>query len=39
VFLRRSRVGAARRLRLRVRFPGNAVLRAGTISKTIIVRR
>lgn len=39
VFLRRSRVSPARRLRLQVRFPGNAVLRAGTTSKTITVRR
>ena len=39
VFLKRSRVGAARRLRLKVRFPGNSVLRAGSVTKTLVVRR
>ena len=39
VFLRRSKVGSARRLRLKVRFPGNSVLQAGSVTKTLVVRR
>jgi len=39
VFIRRSRVGSATRLRLKVRFGGNAVLRAGSMTKTLVVRR
>jgi hypothetical protein len=39
VFVKRSRIGGATRLRLRVRFGGNAVLRAGSVTKTLVVRR
>lgn len=39
VFLARSKVGRAARLRLKVRFPGNSVLKAGTVTKTLVVRR
>ena len=39
VFLARSKVGRAATLRLKVRFPGNSVLKAGTVTKTLVVRR
>jgi hypothetical protein len=39
VFLKRSQVGAGTRLRLRIRFPGNSVLKAGSVTKTLVVRR
>jgi hypothetical protein len=39
IFIRRSRIGRATRLRLKVRFPGNALLRAGSVTKTLVVRR
>ena len=38
IFIARRRAGAGTRLRLKVRFRGNAVLRAGQTSKTLIVR-
>jgi hypothetical protein len=34
-----SRVGRATKLRLKVRFPGNAVLKAGSTTKTLVVRK
>jgi PKD domain len=40
VFLARSKVGRnTTRLRLKVRFPGNSVLKAGQTTKTLIIRR
>jgi hypothetical protein len=39
VFLKRSKVGAGTRLRLRIRFPGNSVLREGSVTKTLVVKR
>jgi hypothetical protein len=39
VFIKRSRVGRAATLRLKVRFPGNSILRAGQITKTLVVKR
>jgi hypothetical protein len=39
VHLKRSKVGKARRLRLKVRFPGNSVLKAGQTTKTLVVKK
>jgi hypothetical protein len=39
VFIKRKRVGKASTLRLKVRFPGNSVLRAGQTTKTLVVRK
>jgi hypothetical protein len=39
VFVKRSKVGKARRLRLKVRFGGNAVLKAGQTTKTLVVKK
>jgi hypothetical protein len=39
IFLKRSKVGKTRRLKLRLRFLGNTVLKAGSINKTLIIRK
>jgi hypothetical protein len=39
VFLKRRRVGKAATLRLKVRFGGNSVLRAGQTTKTLVVKK
>jgi hypothetical protein len=39
LFIRRGKVGRATRLRLKVRFPGNAALQAGSVTKTLVVRK
>lgn len=39
IFIRRSKVGNSTRLRLKVRFPGNSVLRAGQTTKTLVVKK
>jgi hypothetical protein len=39
VFLKRSKVGKTRRLRLKLRFGGNTVLKAGSVTKTLIIRK
>jgi hypothetical protein len=39
VFLRRSKVGKTRRLRLKVRFMGNTVLKAGSRNFTLTIRK
>jgi hypothetical protein len=39
VFVKRSRVGKARKLRLKVRFPGNSVLKAGQTTKVLLVTK
>ena len=39
IFLERSKVGNATRLRLKVRFPGNSVLKAGQTTKTLVVKK
>ena len=38
IFIKRSKVGNSTRLRLKVRFPGNSVLRAGQTTKTLVVK-
>jgi hypothetical protein len=38
-FLKRSKVGKTRRLRLKLRFGGNTVLKAGSVTKTLIIRK
>ena len=38
IFIARRRAGAGTRLRLKVRFRGNSVLRAGQTTKTLVVR-
>jgi hypothetical protein len=38
VFLSRRQAGRGTRLRLKVRFPGNSVLKAGETTKTLVVR-
>jgi photosystem II stability/assembly factor-like uncharacterized protein len=39
VFIKRSKVGKASRLRLKIRFPGNSVLSAGQTTKTLVVKK
>ncbi len=39
VFLQRSKVGKTRRLKLKIRFLGNQVLKAGSVSKTLTIRK
>jgi len=39
IFIKRSKVGNSTRLRLKVRFPGNSVLKAGQTTKTLVVKR
>ena len=39
VFLKRSKVGKTRRLRLKVRFMGNTVLKAGSRNFTLTIRK
>lgn len=39
IFIARSRVGNSTRLRLKVRFRGNAVLRAGQTTKTLVIQK
>jgi hypothetical protein len=39
VFLKRSKVGKTRRLKLKIRFMGNTVLKAGSVSRTLIIRK
>jgi hypothetical protein len=39
VFLKRSKVGKTRRLKLKIRFLGNQILKAGSVSKTLTIRK
>jgi hypothetical protein len=39
VYLKRSKVGRTRRLKLKIRFLGNQVLKAGSVSKTLTIRK
>ena len=39
VFIKRSRLRGASTLRLKVRFPGNSVLKAGQTTKTLVVKK
>jgi hypothetical protein len=39
VYLKRSKVGSAKRLRLKVSFKGNSVLKAGQTTKTLVVKK
>jgi hypothetical protein len=39
VYIKRSKVGSATRLRLKVRFKGNSVLRAGRTTKTLVIKQ
>jgi hypothetical protein len=39
IFLTRSKVGKTRALRLQVRFRGNAVLKAGSTTKTLVIKK
>jgi hypothetical protein len=39
VYLKRSKVGKTRRLKLKIRFLGNQVLKAGSVSKTLTIRK
>jgi hypothetical protein len=38
-FLDRAKVGRTRRIRLKIRFMGNTVLKAGSVSKTLTIRK
>jgi hypothetical protein len=38
-FLNRAKVGRTRTLRLKIKFMGNTVLKAGSVSKTLTIRK